>query len=248
MNRLCPRNSPVTINMQCKCFQDILRCGHSPNRGIQRYIRFCMDFCQCGGDGYNKRDRGDYTGEVPNARHATANRPTVPTSSFEEELYQSRSPFRTRYSSSNLRGHRPLEPSAAATCPGSCTSVNRGCSAGGSCTCFAPPISPFFWFRGACGPRNPSIASLGSVTKRDVEYRPLSRKSSATKTLKDEWGNRTHSGTMQAASACGALLTIESPFLATRAMSVSRAKTAPMVLFMSLQINGSARCYRWRPR
>ncbi|MCJ1263642.1 hypothetical protein MMC22_003512 [Lobaria immixta] len=139
--------------MECICLGELLICGASQQPILWPVINYCLSHCACGPETTVIRATG-----------------TKELSYGYSYGYPSKSTAKTPSSpSTNTIG-------STHTCSGTCTSVDRGCasSSTGDCTCFAPPVGPFFWHQGDCGTRLPFKA------KRDLAQQRLSYYRNAT--------------------------------------------------------------------
>ena len=145
--QLCASKERYERNMRCTCMGELFLCGTSRNPSLQSLIQYCLTHCQCG----------------PNTR-------VLQYTSTEEINYASSSSSEGSMDSTGRQpSSRVQTPTGSThTCKGTCTSVSRGCASQsiGDCTCFAPPVSLFYWHLGDCGTRLPFKAKRDLAQQR----------------------------------------------------------------------------------
>ncbi|MCJ1262569.1 hypothetical protein MMC22_002439 [Lobaria immixta] len=133
--------------MRCTCMGKLLLCGTSRNPSLGSLIEYCLNHCHCG------------PGTV-----------VIRYTSTEEIEYASSSSSEGSMDSTGRQpSSRVKNPTGSThTCKGTCTSVSHGCASRSTrnCTCFAPPVSLFYWHLGDCGTRLPFKARRDLAQQR----------------------------------------------------------------------------------
>ncbi|MCJ1266060.1 hypothetical protein MMC22_005942 [Lobaria immixta] len=145
--------------MRCSCVGRLLICSSSRNLIIRRLIGYCLDHCQCWPETIVVRDQS--TGEISDTY--PSNPIDSPTAKTKSKPVRSPKPPTSKPKGKAGKTH---------TCSDTCTSINGGCASQstGECTCFAPPVSLFYWHQGDCGTRLPFKAKRDLAQQRHSHY------------------------------------------------------------------------------